>query len=77
MGDEVSTEPLRRDGTDFIAGLFQLHRGNRMSEESTYGRRRFLGSAAMTIAAAKLAMIDSGSAAAAGMPKCSPKWHFG
>jgi pimeloyl-ACP methyl ester carboxylesterase len=33
--------------------------GNKVREEIKYGRRRFLGSAAMTIAAAKLAMISS------------------
>src|ERR1700737_575514 len=36
--------------------------GNRMSEEINYDRRRFLSSAAMTIAAARLGMIGSADA---------------
>src|SRR5258705_13733715 len=36
--------------------------GNKMSEEIKYDRRRFLGTAAMTIAAAELGMIASADA---------------
>jgi len=36
--------------------------GNKMSEEINYDRRLFLGSAAMTIAAAQFGMIGSAKA---------------